>query len=164
MATSICVRTPALLPCCSRSYPSIPPRDAATRRRSMMRVACVTSGTSENSDNSVFPISCHMLTPLLSLLVFLLDYSPGENVDWAITRSSWKRAGPGSPIPQSQGKAPGRGLPRESRGCPNRRPGGEDGGGPRDQWGRVKSQPLWLNRPVPTPFLASGAAKISVSR
>ena len=70
MATSICVRTPALLPSCSRSYPSKPPRAAATRRRSAMRVICVASGISENSDSTVFHISCHMLivTSRFSLL------------------------------------------------------------------------------------------------
>ena len=60
MATSICVRTPALLPCCSRWYPNMPPRAAATRRRSVIRVTCVASGISENSDSTVFHISCHM--------------------------------------------------------------------------------------------------------
>ncbi len=60
MATSMCVRSPALLPCRSRSYPNRPPRAAATRRRSTIRVACVASGTSENSDSTVFHISCHM--------------------------------------------------------------------------------------------------------
>jgi len=60
MATSMCVRTPALLPCRSRSYPNKPPRTAATRRRRMIRVTCVASGISENSDSTVFHISCHM--------------------------------------------------------------------------------------------------------
>lgn len=59
MATSICVRTPALLPFCSRSYPSTPPRAAATTRRRVIRVICCASGT-ENSDSTVFQISCHM--------------------------------------------------------------------------------------------------------
>ncbi|CAM4020778.1 Uncharacterised protein [Klebsiella quasipneumoniae] len=60
MATIMCVRTPALLPCCSRSYPNRPPRVAATRRRSVIRVTCSASGTSENSDSTVFHISCHI--------------------------------------------------------------------------------------------------------
>lgn len=60
VATSMCVRTPALLPCRSRSYPNRPPRAVATRRRSTIRVTCITSGTSENSDTTVFHISCHM--------------------------------------------------------------------------------------------------------
>lgn len=65
MATSICVRTPALLPFCSRSYPSRPPRIPATRRRSVIRVLCVTSEISVNSDSTVFHTSCHMLIALV---------------------------------------------------------------------------------------------------
>jgi hypothetical protein len=44
MAISMCVRIPALLPCRSRSYPSTPPRAAATRTRNVIRVMCVASG------------------------------------------------------------------------------------------------------------------------
>jgi hypothetical protein len=64
MATSICVRPPAFLPCASRSYPSKPPRIAATSRRSVIRVMSVTSVISENSDSTVFHISCHILIVL----------------------------------------------------------------------------------------------------
>jgi hypothetical protein len=72
MATSMCVRTPALLPCRSRSYPNRPPRVAATRRRSTIRVTCVASGISENSDSTVFHISCHIPIALIITSCFLL--------------------------------------------------------------------------------------------
>ena len=76
MATSICVRTPALLPCFSRSYPSRPPRAAATRRRSVIRVICVASGVSENSDSTVIHISCHMLIVLITSRFYVLRLVP----------------------------------------------------------------------------------------
>ena len=58
MATSMWVRTPASLPCCSRSMPSKPPSTAANSSRTNIRVACSTSEISENSEATVSVIFC----------------------------------------------------------------------------------------------------------
>lgn len=54
----MCVRSPAARPFFSRSYPSTPPRAAAVRSRSVMRVTWAASGTSENSSRTVSATCC----------------------------------------------------------------------------------------------------------
>ncbi|MNP52198.1 hypothetical protein D3C76_1465740 [compost metagenome] len=67
-ATSMCVRTPAALPLCSRSNPRMPPSTAAISRRTVMRVSCEASPMSANSDCRVTQTSCHQAFMAHSLL------------------------------------------------------------------------------------------------
>lgn len=104
MATSMWVRTPAALPLFSRSRPSRPPSSAANIRRSTMRVACARSGTSENSEATVWPMTCHQGMSMLCTLALRAGHG------WV--RAGTHRAGPRCPCGPSMIAAGRSGWPR----------------------------------------------------